>query len=57
MKILHTGLCHSDVLHGRSLWGNVNYPVCTGHEIVGEITKVGSAVSNFKLGDIVGAGP
>ena len=27
-----------------------------GHEIVGEVVKVGSAVSKFKVGDIAGVG-
>lgn len=57
MKILHTGLCHSDCLHARSLWFPASYPICTGHEIIGEITKVGSKATNFKVGDIVGVGP
>ena len=32
------------------------YPCVTGHEIVGRVTRVGSAVSNFKAGDIAAVG-
>ena len=32
------------------------YPCVTGHEIVGRVTRVGSAVSNFKAGDLAAVG-
>jgi uncharacterized zinc-type alcohol dehydrogenase-like protein len=32
------------------------YPVVPGHEIVGRVTQVGSAVTQFKPGDLVGVG-
>ena len=32
------------------------YPCVPGHEIVGRVTKVGSAVTKFKPGDLVGVG-
>lgn len=56
-KILHTGLCHSDVLTGRESWGPCSFPVCTGHEVIGEITHLGSEVTGFKVGDVIGFGP
>ena len=56
-KVLHTGLCQSDVLTGREKWGACNFPVCTGHEVVGEVTHVGSAVTSLKAGDKIGIGP
>lgn len=52
-RMLYTGLCHSDSFHGRGLWGDVPYPVVTGHEGVGEVTEVGSKVTDHKKGDIV----
>ncbi|KAI5324945.1 hypothetical protein L3X38_034018 [Prunus dulcis] len=39
--------------------GNVGmtiYPIVPGHEIVGEVTKVGRNVTKFKVGDIAGVG-
>ena len=32
------------------------YPCVPGHEIVGRVTKVGSAVSKFKQGDLAAVG-
>ena len=32
------------------------YPCVPGHEIVGRVTKVGSAVTKFKPGDLAGVG-
>jgi len=32
------------------------YPVVPGHEIVGRVTKVGSAVTKFKADDIAAVG-
>ena len=36
-NILYTGLCHSDVLTVRSLWGPSPYPIAPGHEMVCEV--------------------
>eukprot|EP00830_Metopus_es_P021825 TRINITY_DN934_c0_g2_i2.p1 TRINITY_DN934_c0_g2~~TRINITY_DN934_c0_g2_i2.p1 ORF type:complete len:411 (-),score=67.01 TRINITY_DN934_c0_g2_i2:32-1225(-) len=56
-KVLHTGLCHSDCFKIDEEWGpNVLFPLVPGHEIVGEIEKVGPKVKNFKPGDIVSVG-
>jgi alcohol dehydrogenase (NADP+) len=32
------------------------YPCVAGHEIVGRVRKVGSAVTEFKAGDLAGVG-
>ncbi len=56
-KVLFTGLCYSDVLSGRERWGACNFPLCAGHEVVGEVVQVGTAVASVKVGDKVGFGP
>lgn len=56
VKVLHTGLCHSDVMAGREKWGASNFPLCAGHEVVGEVIQAGSAVSSVKVGAKVGIG-
>ena len=54
--ILHCGVCHSDLHTVRGEWGATTYPSVPGHEIVGRVTAVGSLVSKFKVGDLVGVG-
>ncbi|WP_346959143.1 NAD(P)-dependent alcohol dehydrogenase [uncultured Arthrobacter sp.] len=50
------GLCHSDVHATRGEWGTQNYPLIPGHEIVGRVTRLGSAVDDFSVGERVGVG-
>lgn len=50
------GLCHSDVHATRGEWGNQSYPLVPGHEIIGRVSRVGSAVAGFAPGDLVGVG-
>ncbi|WP_305886568.1 NAD(P)-dependent alcohol dehydrogenase [Pseudarthrobacter sp. SSS035] len=50
------GLCHSDVHATRGEWGSQKYPLVPGHEIVGTVSRVGSAVTDFIPGDRVGVG-
>ncbi|KAJ3693508.1 hypothetical protein LUZ60_008988 [Juncus effusus] len=56
IKILYCGICHSDLHCMKNEWHNAIYPIVPGHEIVGEITEIGSQVSKFKIGDKVGVG-
>lgn len=56
IDILFSGVCHSDVHQARNEWGGSIYPMVPGHEIVGRVLKVGSAVSKFKEGDLAGVG-
>ena len=59
IEILFCGICHSDLHQVRNEWSEVMptiYPCVPGHEIVGRVTKVGSAVSRFKPGDLAAVG-
>ena len=56
IDIAYCGVCHSDLHTVRSEWGGTRYPCVPGHEIVGQVTAVGSAVTDFKVGDTVGVG-
>lgn len=59
IEILFCGVCHSDLHTVRNEWSEVmptTYPCVPGHEIVGRITSVGSAVSKFKPGDLAAVG-
>jgi alcohol dehydrogenase (NADP+) len=58
-EILFCGVCHSDLHLVRNEWKEVVpaiYPCVPGHEIVGRVTKVGSAVKKFKAGDLAAVG-
>ncbi len=56
IDILFCGVCHSDIHTARGDWAGTNYPCVPGHEIVGKVIRIGSAVSKFKLGDMVAVG-
>ena len=59
IEILFCGICHSDLHQVRDEWSGVMptvYPCVPGHEIVGRVAKVGSAVKKFKAGDLAAVG-
>jgi alcohol dehydrogenase (NADP+) len=59
IEILFCGVCHSDLHQVRNEWEQMMptvYPCVPGHEIVGRVAKVGSAVKKFKEGDLAGVG-
>jgi uncharacterized zinc-type alcohol dehydrogenase-like protein len=56
IEIKYAGICHSDIHTARGDWGPVTYPLVTGHEIAGIVTKVGTEVTRHNVGDRVGVG-
>src|SRR6202790_2640879 len=59
IEILFCGICHSDLHQVRNEWKDVMptvYPCVPGHEIVGRVTRIGSAVTKFKPGDLAAVG-
>ena len=56
IEILYCGVCHSDLHQIRNEWGNSIFPMVPGHEIVGRISKIGSDVKKFKVGELAGVG-
>ena len=56
IEILFCGVCHSDLHTVRNEWGGAVYPCVPGHEIVGRVTKVGSGVTRFQVGDLAAVG-
>jgi uncharacterized zinc-type alcohol dehydrogenase-like protein len=59
IEILFCGICHSDLHTARNEWSGVMptvYPCVPGHEIIGRVTKVGSAVTRFAPGELAAVG-
>ena len=56
IRITYSGICHSDLHTARNDWGNSVYPVVPGHEIIGEVTAIGSEVTRHQVGDTVAVG-
>jgi uncharacterized zinc-type alcohol dehydrogenase-like protein len=56
IDVSHCGICHSDIHLIDNDWGLSSFPLVPGHEAVGEVAAVGSAVKSLKPGDRVGVG-
>jgi uncharacterized zinc-type alcohol dehydrogenase-like protein len=59
IEILFCGICHSDLHAARNEWSEFMptvYPIVPGHEIVGRVSTVGSAVTKYKPGDLAAVG-
>lgn len=59
IEILFCGVCHSDLHQARNEWQSALptvYPCVPGHEILGRVRRVGSAVRTFTEGDLAAVG-
>jgi uncharacterized zinc-type alcohol dehydrogenase-like protein len=56
INVQYCGICHSDLSVIDSEWGDSQYPVVAGHEVVGTIASVGKQVTHLKPGQTVGLG-
>lgn len=56
ISIKYAGICHSDIHQVKDEWGGSRFPMVPGHEIAGEVSAIGSAVTKFKVGDLIGVG-
>jgi alcohol dehydrogenase (NADP+) len=54
--IQYCGVCHSDLHQIKNEWFPGIFPMVPGHEIVGAVKKIGSAVTRFKVGDLAAVG-
>ncbi len=58
IKVAATGICGTDLhIYEWDTWAseNIPAPMTVGHEFAGTIAAVGSAVSGFDIGELVGA--
>jgi len=59
IQMLYCGVCHSDLHQVRNEWQSTAptvYPCVPGHEIVGRVARVGTAVRKFKEGQLAAVG-
>jgi len=56
IEILYCGICHSDLHQLKNDFGGTTFPIVPGHEIVGRVTKVGSNVTGFTIGQLAAVG-
>ncbi|NWL81160.1 hydroxyacid dehydrogenase [Pseudomonas taiwanensis] len=56
IDIAYCGVCHSDMHYVHNDWNTTRFPCVPGHEIVGQVTAVGPAVTRYKIGDRVAVG-
>jgi uncharacterized zinc-type alcohol dehydrogenase-like protein len=57
VSVTHCGICHTDIQAMEEFYDiEYRYPFVPGHEIVGNVSEVGSQVLNRKVGDRVGIG-
>mmetsp|Transcript_13103 Transcript_13103/g.22492 ORF Transcript_13103/g.22492 Transcript_13103/m.22492 type:complete len:362 (+) Transcript_13103:253-1338(+) len=56
VKMLMSGLCHTELHMINNDWGITNFPVVPGHEGIGVVEAVGERVHLVKVGDFVGIG-
>jgi uncharacterized zinc-type alcohol dehydrogenase-like protein len=56
IDVEYCGICHSDLSMIQNEWGMSQYPLVPGHEAVGTIAAIGSAVKKLKVGQRVGLG-
>src|SRR5258708_22666921 len=54
--IIYCGVCHSDSHMARDEWGGAIYPLVPIYEILGKVSRVGSSVKKFNVGDLAAVG-
>lgn len=56
VRVLSTGICHSDIHMIDNDWNASRYPLVPGHEVVGEVLDRGNEVQHLQQGERVGIG-
>lgn len=56
VRVESCGICHSDLSMIENSWGNAQFPLVPGHEVIGVIEAVGEQAKGLEVGDRVGLG-
>jgi len=56
IDVAYAGICHSDIHTVRGEWGERQFPITPGHEIIGTVAEIGPDVTSVRVGDTVGVG-
>src|SRR6056297_1350738 len=56
VAVEHCGICHSDLSVLDNEWGNSNFPMVAGHEVIGRVVEIGDHVKGLSVGMRVGVG-
>jgi uncharacterized zinc-type alcohol dehydrogenase-like protein len=56
IEVLYCGICHSDLHQIKNDFSGTMFPIVPGHEIVGKVSRVGTYVTKFKVGDLAAVG-
>jgi uncharacterized zinc-type alcohol dehydrogenase-like protein len=56
IAVTHCGMCHTDLHLAQNDFGITPFPLVPGHEAVGTVAQVGSAVTEVRVGQRVGVG-
>ena len=56
VAVTHCGVCHTDIHGIDGDFGVFAFPLVPGHEIVGHVIEIGTAVKGLLVGDRVGIG-
>ncbi len=56
IDVRYCGVCHSDIHTALNEWPNTKYPCVPGHEVLGQVVRVGKEVTRFRKGDVAAVG-
>jgi D-arabinose 1-dehydrogenase-like Zn-dependent alcohol dehydrogenase len=56
IKVQACGICHGDSLSKEGHYPGIKYPIVPGHEVIGIVDKIGTAITQWKVGQRVGVG-
>src|SRR5437763_16653966 len=56
IDIQYCGICHTDIHQVRDEWVASTFPMVPGHEITGIVSRIGTKVTRYKIGDRIAVG-